>query len=903
MKIKTISGTPRQKVEIINQVFPKKLIKFYPYEIINQDKSKTLLEANATSIIYVSQKNFDNLKKYHKFKKDENDQYYFVVLAVQDVDYELTIVNDLDSFSNKITTISSFKALTNEFFDYSKFEGMVFSAKKPFAFNLTTSKQDEMYTIENVKQADRYNWEEHFQKEEMLVEFTATSFKNHLNQFDNAKVLFVDRDIQKEIIFQLPNYSPNEDILKKYPDIVDKIVEKDGSPISKLFFGFNFFSLINDFKVFCNYTITNLNKTFEGYMHIKTSIFKNEEQNCKMLPIKMSAINNNDQLLMFADWFDYDIALPFFVAKAFQNGNNFNLKFTNENEEVKLFPSIDDKKLILDLISITAAFQDNFNKFPRITDENNVNFGKIPLKYKIGFSKILVLDLVGKDCKVICDGMIQSHFSKFPSFEKNQKRAFIFNGMIAALSKYINCSRSIASGNNKFNEALLPWYLDLFLSGTNKIDYFNEYDKLETYGVKESVEFITKSFYFKKDYFDSTTSDNSLSLPIENNLSKEKIIQTDRKIALPKIKDVIDIIEKQTNPADIETNDEALKYIWFMPFVSNKTFTKIFANTIQVEEFKKDKLVKVQLEDTDYGNILTDQEIKQKILKIQPGVIQNNANVQIVQSNIQNITVLTNFKILNPNSNQVFELDNTFFLEEKLKSYPFGSEKLFRGPNTFTFSKVLPMENLKEDISRILNMPKETINIIANNISIKSQWLIYKDRDGSKIYRTFKKMFATGNFQFSINKQTFSEATVLSSGISFEYYFSERNVENTRDSWYKFLANKSINAEKHIVSGFEELIEFEPIEKKYKINQIKEIIIKQIWGDTFKIFLYQQPTIKDLEDFYNDSNDTASITFETFLAWFKEKLKQENKNFLELIEIPLINKNDEEIVLQKVLFI
>ena len=120
----------------------------------------------------------------------------------------------------------------------------------------------------------------------------------------------------------------------------------------------------------------------------------------------------------------------------------------------------------------------------------------------------------------------------------------------------------------------------------------------------------------------------------------------------------------------------------------------------------------------------------------------------------------------------------------------------------------------------------------------------------------------------------------------------------TKDDWYLFLSNKKINYQKHIISEASELMEFEPLEKDIKINQIKEIIIKQVWGHVFKIFLYKPPRISDLFSFIPFAGQTA-ITFDRILAFHKNHIK----TFIETIEIPLINKQDETEIVQKIIFV
>ena len=743
-KIKPKKSIPRKKIPNLDETIPDKLIKIYPYEMINQSKAKNLFEENATSIIYVSQENFSKNENYHKFKKDENGYYYFSALQVKTSNYKLVSSNDLDNFYNKLKNENTFSVLTNTFFDISKFEGMVFSFGEPFNFSFEIKNQKEMFFIQEIKEADVFEWDDSFKEELQLVQFEALSFKNLVVDFNNAKVLFTNRKIQEEMIFQI-NKNYDWDIIENFLTNVDQLsqdeideikyslVEEDGEPNSKAFFGFNFFSLVNDFKILCNYTSQSLNQTFEGFLNLKTSKFKKTSKNipCQFIPIKTTAIDDNEQITMFFDWFDYDFVLPYYIAKKFENGNTLNATFTDSKQKTtSLFPSQEDKELILDLITITAAFQDNFNKFPRITDKNNANYGKIDSDYKIGYSKLQILDVVDKKCLEICDGLIASHMSKFPSFEKDLERVFIFNGFVNALSQYIKSSKNVAKGNNQFHKVVLPWYLECQLDGDNKIDYFNLINQSDkNYGVKSDVKFVIKSFYFKEDYFKTTNNTNLIKLPIEGNLSKNKIIQVDRKVALPKIKSAIDVIEKTTNPGDIETNEEALKYLWFITFASNTTFTKIFVDTLQIEEIVKDKEVKVKLKNTPWGTFLTQAEVNKRILEEQPGEIKISPIISIGNSVTWNVTISSNtLNLSNPNSfgstSQI--LDENFI--NSISSFPDKQVPLnFCTPGRtgicyFYNEAAISDDNLKKIISKIFNFPTNTINISNNNFKERVYW-------------------------------------------------------------------------------------------------------------------------------------------------------------------------------------
>lgn len=521
-------------------------LKVYPYKLVNLDGNRSFMENGAISIVYLSNQNFSNQLEFDEV----NNAYYFNCLPQFKQQTQIKPKN-VKVFAKQFESNLSIDILAtnlptfgkNELIETGNYEiyPMFYTIGKPLNVDEFVVDKQQIFIAESIdviEDIDINDYDEFLLQElevEALQEATLTNIKQLYENFTNAKI-----------------------IPTTYPVIKDNTFDTIELTIPST-------SFIGGSK-----SIFAKGKKGNEYIDVDFVSLT------PLIPFKVSPITvDNNKLELFMDWFDYDTDAPLAIANAFLNGSILNAQIPNtthpDGSSTKLLPDELDRQFIYDCIGISYGFASQWKDIPTITESNNINFGKVDPKYTIGFAKINVYQLIGQNAINVLDGLYQK-WLRDNKIDENDPRAIIVKILINLLSKYIYGSHSVGKGDNAFNQVYLPWYLqannslNLTLNTNDSSNYiFNGDDTQQTFNIKSR-------------YFDIVG--NQFALPSKIDLSITKLVQTDRKLTLPAIDEVIQPITKLLLPGDISTTDNtALKDIVYIPSSNIDAFKKIFMET------------------------------------------------------------------------------------------------------------------------------------------------------------------------------------------------------------------------------------------------------------------------------------------------------------------------------------
>ncbi len=98
-------------VGLIEDIIPERLIRVYPYELVQTDKSKTFLQANSVSIAAISQDKLDT--KDDLLKTDSDGIRYFEMLAGTASEGKLDVTSATSVLGKELKEEDTFTCLSN----------------------------------------------------------------------------------------------------------------------------------------------------------------------------------------------------------------------------------------------------------------------------------------------------------------------------------------------------------------------------------------------------------------------------------------------------------------------------------------------------------------------------------------------------------------------------------------------------------------------------------------------------------------------------------------------------------------------------------------------------------------------------------------------------------------------
>lgn len=397
----------------------------------------------------------------------------------------------------------------------------------------------------------------------------------------------------------------------------------------------------------------------------------------------------------------------------------------------------EDIALIEDMIVISAGFKDNWNRAPR--DANSPD--KIDPGFRIGNQGLLISSISGKKPADVIDGLIMQHEDLYPSFRTNEQRYKAFKFIVNALSKYI--ASNTYTTNTGFNELVAitqPWFLLLAPKDDNIIDYWTNKSYVlvrdmaenpagqnppntqakdtklrRSYVLKgtshnangdlenlSSVRFKLYTSYFKKQF--SQLNDYiyapGINIPDKMNLSSLKVIESDRKVILPELRETVAENNKINIPGQNTGTEDYLSNYFLLPVKDISDIERVYLNGKKSSNnFKPGESITINLPRGNDGEYWDTEKVKKEIYKI-----YGRENIQDISDNDIVINIVESFEEQiygsyvnnpdNPNDGRWTSRNREFWWGD-LNSLPRTGESGSFLPGDYTKQRVI--ENFKYD--------------------------------------------------------------------------------------------------------------------------------------------------------------------------------------------------------------
>lgn len=764
----------------IEEWVPDKLIKVYPYEMVNTSKGKAFIQNNSVSIIAISQDNLEG-SEFHNLKVGEFGDLYFEMFASVVGDMVLTNNLATSTFGQELRVESSFSAISNQFINSDKFKPMMVTVGAKYDDKEYRAGRQIAYFIHSIQSAGNQldlaletEITKHNLNKDVIVQFNLDPLSIITSNYNSVEILFTTNT--------------------KFNHNVETHIGETGISI-----GFESGTLIHSL------TGKGYVKEYDGSGDLSFSGFGDVDfiSEQPFAPFKFTPTSVKDKLTMFADWWDYDAVLPFIYAEKFKAGASLDTVITNA----------DDLKMVQDMISISAGYASSWASIPVLT--SGTETGKINPNFRVGYSGIKVSVIAGKDPIKVIDGIYEKHLRDFPAFITDPARFQPAKEIINALSRYIYSSYSIGRGQNSYNMAYLPWYLEPYINTPitfdKKVSITNP-DKgttgnVDTYVLDDTVKFQIKTLYFN-DKFSSKvpvqgTSD--LLLPSNVNMSNQILLQTDRKLALPEVPYHITTINKLPLPGDIDIrSSQDLKYLWYLPIKEQSKFEEFMLNKLTAHTgVPIGTDITISVPRTPDGTIWNQQQVNEWVLSKQPGTLKTPSVITTIQKNVPIVD---------------FPRD-------------YGGFKVGAVPNSLLIDFIMDKQKY---------VSRESIVITSNTLN----------RYLGGLYQSTPSI--QGTYTYTIGHTEFTNAIVtITSTTNGTYSFQERQVLFAKQDWYSFLN------EFGIVPGGINIFDFKE-KKRWIVKELSEITISSVWGN--KIVLYTGTSITEQIEIplFNKDDETIS---------------------------------------------
>lgn len=531
---------------ILGDQVPGQLIKVYPYDLFNADKDISFIKPNTTTIAQITQKTYNGDEIFHNLNQDENGHYFFELLSSTTVSGKLDVASSTSVFGQSLKYEHEFIGITDQYYDHRHERPVFFSIGEPFNKKKYENGTLPMYFAESIIPA-----------QEFTMGSVIEQLENDINQETLTEINFINvtsleaSEVNFRILFTEDEHFANE------------VLNGDKLPG---------FSITLDPHTLLHQIKAKGKVKYKGSLITYSDEFSDIDlfdNSGKLMPLKMTPINVNEKLTMFADWWDYDVSMPLHNAKLFDTPKKIRDVITNK----------EDYELIEDIIAISAGYASNWVTIPVISDDTKKNYGQIDPKIRIGHAGIKVSTIANLNPLQVIDGLYQTHTNKYNGFVTDITRHRPVKQVLAALSAYIYSSYAVGRGMKSYNQIYLPWYLEPTTQvtfGTSgkgvKTDLPNPdvgaTGNVTTYILDSDITFQTKSIYFNDSFSNkqSELGQVGLKIPAQINLSNTTIMQTDRKLIIPEIGDTIQPVSRLLKPGDVDTNSaNSLAYIFYVP--------------------------------------------------------------------------------------------------------------------------------------------------------------------------------------------------------------------------------------------------------------------------------------------------------------------------------------------------
>lgn len=574
-------------------------------------------------------------------------------------------------------------------------------------------------------------------------------------------------------------------------------------------------------------------------------------------------------------WCSYDYSNIATGQASLNMGEIVNIWF----EKHKEYPTLlqEDIMLLEDLLIISSGFKDGWARAPRSHEDKN----KIDPEYRIGHQGIRIQSLSDKKAADVIDGLILQHEDRYPAFRLTPERYVIFRSLLNALSKYIMSNTYTTNGGmNELIAITQPWFLML---NTDTIEYWSNHQKVTytdadgtnssekvyllqgtTYSesngknvlVKFSdIRFSTHSCYFKEMF--SQQNDymyrKGIKIPKDMTLSNHKIVESDRKVILPELKEVINENNKVNVPAQNNGSDDYLSTLFLLPVNENKSIEEVFLNGIETPNvIKANQRITVNVPQPNDGSLVTNRYAIDYVYSIYPKdsisndfennitLIENDSDFDSLYLEIfdkrnwyEKLTMIGGFM-----SNWVRVKSrryNKTIIEYKLNDEFHKTDMIF--DTNEVFSKYIETTGLNKDVTFVSS---NKLKLLAPG------WLSspFNKGDLGQGYNW------SGEFTIKTRRYAFEPVIVTalkdSPTLLSKPQLVSRQTYFDKTEWMKF-----VNA--YLIPLNQQIDLYLISEGDTNINTLEEIILLSVWGDDIKIYcdgmvedlIFNLPSSKD----------------------------------------------------------
>lgn len=816
---------------MLEDMVPSSLIKVYPYELVNSKDGDAFVMDNAVSIASISQANID----VSKLKLDSvSGKYYFEVFAAITKTGVLDFARVTSTFGQEFKEESSFSALTNWFPDNfikegklgdTNFTPSVYSIDIPFDRVEYEKGNQSIFIASNINEAkESLDDSDNMIDSEGYTELQLINISTIEAQFTNSRIFFT------ESIVTLNNPQ------------VDLSAAKDGSDMKPGFtLGVGTTSLIN--KISARGIINGIDESID----LKTDI--------KLPWLKGTPVDNNDEVSIFMDWFDYDSVMPQYIAKSFANASGIEM-LDLKNLAIDTGQGTDayfgDKEinLIFDLLELTTAYASSWGKpFRRVDDQSSQSYGKLLANQTITSAKIPVQSLEGKNPIEVIDGIFDSFLRDNPTMDGTNKMKAI-REIINGLSRFIKSTNAISKGANSFHEVYLPW----FIRPTSGSLTLTE-DSNHNYSINRATKFKLFSRWFDVDPVKGPVPS------VVKDLSNVRMIQTDRKLTLPVVPDILNIVNKLPLPGDVDTKSSRdLQYMWLLPLEDEAQFNRLFLNNpnITVDNTNIDRII-AQTEVTgENQELITDAQKDAWIMR---------TALKVTGLPESQLTVKSRGTLIEIWGNEQTRVIRKLFTFRGLSLWPINNhqatplqqkiiDKFYAGAANSNSGVYLNSKDMTEEERNYLfafglgldRLNIKPINEFALVFGSDNNWNIQTTE-----VVTDNRNMATSTWRWQTKSYRIDGAVVTIAGKSTSVSFDRKTLFD-KAQWNKFI--------KQTVGISKEYLDINLVEEdEIKIDKLKEIVVRSIWGDNLVVNINGERIIVPTFNVDNEAVTVQRILF------------------------------------------
>lgn len=845
------------EVPFIEETFPEEyLFKIYPYIIRGARDAQVFIKPNSASLVGINQDQvvYDEYSS-TGIELDENNHKYFKSALVSSSNTLLESTSHTSINGINLVDEVTLGGVTNWYFENQNklikggefdFLTAVFTIGKPFDYDEYSSGKQPVFMASPLQEAKQGN---------KVDEFVIDTLGYYEINFINSNA-----------------------VEKLYQKATLNFIEEDLSNISELKLKIQNHSLIN--RIEAKGTVTSSSSDDSG---IYDDDIELKVDGQKFLAMKATPISTQEKLTMYFDWFDYDVVMPEFIAKHFNHDDGgtietlATLEVLDENGTKVPFFKDSEIKLIQDAMLLSYAYSTHFADYPRYSDAEaqshaGIQAGQLKGNLKITSQELNLVGLESQDPIKALDGLFEKYIRNNPGTEDRiQYRAV--KQVVAALSRYLYTSYAIGKGNNSFNEIILPWFL-------RPIDGIDNVLETDTYKLKPDIKYKLYSRYFD-------LASGSFTPKSDVPISDVQMIQTDRKITLPQVSDVIQPLTKLPLPGDIDTSTEfSLMYQWYMPYVDNVEFAKLFQNDLITKTDLNNTPVTYttpwKIETTTTHEVHTPEYVKQKYLEQHPthtvdvthlGTLESRFTLMKTITRQDNSSTGIAYKYYwtgaGPQYVGVYRSGDGIFDELAPFITNYGLNKtvnFIHGSYSISVTRI----ELNKEVFIIVTPYGQSTPGIGTDAAKFQEWFKARIIEGAKIDPSLVKLEVLGGYidrgryawipgtiRISQLEERTKDSTLTVTGKGISIKMDDRKTLYNKPGWKQFIKN--------LLQMPHEYSDFITLKPEYDVivEKVYELIISQIWGDFIKLLL---PSGKELK-------------------------------------IPLFHKDDETIGTQRILFI